>query len=247
MGYHFQRPDEAAMERLLSQHPSSPEGAILRLAWLQGLSRAEITGLTWDQVDLENRFLLLPDRTVPIDPAAEACLRQRQALYAADSGHVVVSDRDRRPMPPESVSRLARRALNSEGVSAGLMDLRHDFIIRQIEARGWPYAARVSGMAVSTLRDVFSPYLRAARPRQSAPPADKDEREYLLWRIIQQEGSSPAGLALWMGWQLRMQPGEIAALTWEQVNFQNNLLRLLGREIPMGSRLRRMLSETWER
>lgn len=141
MGYHFQRPDEAAMERLLSQHPSSPEGAILRLAWLQGLSRAEITGLTWGQVDLENRLLLLPDRTVPIDPAAEACLRQRRALYAADSGHVVVSDRDRRPMPPESVSRLARRALNSEGVSAGLMDLRHDFIIRQIEARGWPGAA----------------------------------------------------------------------------------------------------------
>ena len=113
MGYHFQRPDEAAMERLLSQHPSSPEGAILRLAWLQGLSRAEITGLTWEQTDLENRLLLLPDRTVPLAPDTEACLRQRRALYAADSDHVVVSDRDRRPMPPESVSRLARRALNS--------------------------------------------------------------------------------------------------------------------------------------
>lgn len=47
MGYHFQRSDEAAMERLLSHHFSSPEGAILRLAWLQGLSRAEITSLTW--------------------------------------------------------------------------------------------------------------------------------------------------------------------------------------------------------
>ena len=247
MGYHFQRPDEAAMERLLSHHPSSPEGAILRLAWLQGLSRAEITGLTWDQADLENRLLLLPDRTVPLDPGTEACLRQRRALYANDSDHVVVSDRDRRPMPPESVSRLARRALNSGGIGAGLMDLRHDFVVRQIENHGWPYAARVSGMAVATLRDVFSPYLRAARSQEPAPPADKDEREYLLWRIVQQEGSSPAGLALWMGWQLRMQPGQIAALTWEQVDFQNNLLRLPDRELPMGSRLRRMLSETWAR
>ena len=247
MGYQLNRPDPAAMERLLTRHPYSPEGAILRLAWLQGLSRAEITDLVWDQVDLDSKALLLPDRTVPLDPSTEACLRKRRTLYALRSDHVVVSDRGKRPMPPESVSRLARQALNSEGQTAGLMDLRHDFVIRQIEERGWPYAARVSGMAVSTLRDAFSPYLRTARPQPPAPPADKDEREYLLWRIVQQEGSSPAGLALWMGWQLRMQPGEIAGLTWNQVDFTRNLLRLPGREVSMGSRLRRMLSETLAR
>ena len=247
MGYQLNRPDLAAMERLLTRHPYSPEGAILRLAWLQGLSRAEITDLVWDQVDLDSKALLLPDRTVPLDPSTEACLRKRRTLYALRSDHVVVSDRGKRPMPPESISRLARQALNSEGQTAGLMDLRHDFVIRQIEEQGWPYAARVSGMAVSTLRDAFSPYLRTARPQPPAPPADKDEREYLLWRIVQQEGSSPAGLALWMGWQLRMQPGEIAALTWDQVDFDRNLLLLPDRELPMGSRLRRMLSEARER
>ena len=247
MGYQLNRPDPAAMERLLTRHPNSPEGAILRLAWLQGLSRAEITDLVWDQVDLDSKALLLPDRTVPLDPSTEACLRKRRTLYALRSDHVVVSDRGKRPMPPESISRLARQALNSEGQTAGLMDLRHDFVIRQIEERGWPYAARVSGMAVSTLRDAFSSYLRTARPQPPAPPADKDEREYLLWRIVQQEGSSPAGLALWMGWQLRMQPGEIAGLTWNQVDFTRNLLRLPGREVSMGSRLRRMLSETLAR
>ena len=247
MGYQLNRPDPAAMERLLTRHPYSPEGAILRLAWLQGLSRAEITDLVWDQVDLDSKALLLPDRTVPLDPSTEACLRKRRTLYALRSDHVVVSDRGKRPMPPESISRLARQALNSEGQTAGLMDLRHDFVIRQIEERGWPYAARVSGMAVSTLRDAFSPYLRTARPQPPAPPADKDEREYLLWRIVQQEGSSPAGLALWMGWQLRMQPGEIAGLTWDQVDFARNLLRLPGGEVSMGSRLRRMLSETLAR
>ena len=66
MGYHFQRPDEAAMERLLSHHFSSPERAILRLAWLQGLSRAEITSLTWNQVDFQNNLLRLSDRELPM-------------------------------------------------------------------------------------------------------------------------------------------------------------------------------------
>ena len=32
MGHTFNRPDEAAMLRILERHPQSPEGAILRLA-----------------------------------------------------------------------------------------------------------------------------------------------------------------------------------------------------------------------
>ena len=48
------RPDPAAMERIFARHPYSPEGTILRLAWLQGLSRAEIVNLAWQQVDFEN-------------------------------------------------------------------------------------------------------------------------------------------------------------------------------------------------
>lgn len=43
MGHTFNRPDEAAMLRILERYPHSPEGAILRLAWLEGLSRSEIT------------------------------------------------------------------------------------------------------------------------------------------------------------------------------------------------------------
>lgn len=72
MGYTFKRPDPAAMERILTQFPYSPEGAILRLAWLEGLSREEIAALTWDQVQFEDNALTLPDRTVPLAPSAEA-------------------------------------------------------------------------------------------------------------------------------------------------------------------------------
>ena len=64
----LKRPDEAAMFRILARHPYSPEGVILRLAWQEGLSRKELNELTWDQVDLDGGSILLPDRTVPLEP-----------------------------------------------------------------------------------------------------------------------------------------------------------------------------------
>ena len=232
MARSFKRPDEAAMQRVFARTSGGAAEVVLRLAWLQGLHRAEITALRWDQVDFAGRALLLPDRTIPLDPSAEACLRAWYVRCAGNSECVAVSDRDQTPMRPESVSRLARQALNSEGLALSLLDLRRDFILRQIEAHGWSYAAQVSGVAAAALREEFLPRLRAANTLPEAPKVGRDEREYLLWRIIQQEGSSPAGLALWMGWQLRMQPGEIAGLTWDQVDFARNLLRLPGGRCP---------------
>ena len=240
MGYTFKRPDPAAMERILTRFPYSPEGAILRLAWLEGLSREEIAALTWDQVQFEDNALTLPDRTVPLAPSAEDCLRERHRLYAQRDPHVIISDRYQRPMPPESVSRLARTALDTEGQKVSLKDLRQDFVIRQLQTHDWTYAARVSGMAVSTLRGSFSQYFQE---RQSAAPELPPDSEYLLWRIVQQEGSSVVGLALWMGWKLQMQPGEILNLTWSQVDLDRGLLRLPDREIPIGSRLSRLLGD----
>ena len=74
MAADYKRPDEAAMQRILERYPYSPEGAIIRLAWLQGLSRKELNQLTWDQVDFANR-VLLPERTVPMaEPVASAGL-----------------------------------------------------------------------------------------------------------------------------------------------------------------------------
>ena len=149
MGHTFNRPDEAAMLRILERHPHSPEGAILRLAWLEGLSRSEITELRWDQVDFEGKAIQLPDRAVPLEPSTENCLRERHVRCALRDPHVVISERSKKPMPPESVSRLSRLALDSEGQKVNLMDLRHDFVIRQLQIHDWPYVARVSGMAVS--------------------------------------------------------------------------------------------------
>lgn len=149
MARSFKRPDEAAMQRVFARTSGGAAEVVLRLAWLQGLHRAEITALRWDQVDFAGRALLLPDRTIPLDPSAEACLRAWYVRCAGNPECVAVSDRDQTPMRPESVSRLARQALNSEGLALSLLDLRRDFILRQIEAHGWSYAAQVSGAAAA--------------------------------------------------------------------------------------------------
>ena len=70
--YVVNRPDENAMRRILERERTGPEGAVLRLAWLEGLSRDEIAALTWEQVSFLDARLELPDRMVPLVPAMRA-------------------------------------------------------------------------------------------------------------------------------------------------------------------------------
>ena len=241
------RPDEAAMRRILDRYSDSPEGIILRLAWLEGLSRKELNELTWDQVDFETQNLLLQDRTIPLEPSVAECLQKRYEQYSAISDRVVIADRGKKPMTLVNVSRLAKNALDSEGQDVALKDLRRDWIIRQIKAHGWAYAARVSGMAVSSLRGIFAAALWKGTAQTDDSQGGVDETEYILWRIVQQEGSSAAGLAIWMCWKLAMQPGEVVNLSWSQTDFAVGVLHLPNRDVPMGNRMRRLLKETWER
>ena len=117
MGYTFKRPDPAAMERILTRFPYSPEGAILRLAWLEGLSREEIAALTWDQVQFEDNALTLPDRTVPLAPSAEDCLRERHRLYAQRDPHVIISSSPRTSSASASVSSSGASAILNPGTT----------------------------------------------------------------------------------------------------------------------------------
>lgn len=92
------RPDEAAMRRILDRYSDSPEGIILRLAWLEGLSRKELNELTWNQVDFETQNLLLQDRTIPLEPSVAECLQKRYEQYSTISDRVIIADRGKKPM-----------------------------------------------------------------------------------------------------------------------------------------------------
>lgn len=146
-------------------------------------------------------------------------------------------------MQPESISRLARQALDRGGQKqVRLMDLRHDWIIRQLETQDWPTVARVSGVEVPALQARFAGYVpkrTAWASREAAPQVD----EFKLWKILQAERDTPAGLALWLAWQMGLQAQEIVALTWNQVDFAQNRLVLPDREIPLTNAVRRLLED----
>ena len=153
--YVVNRPDEAAMDRILAQ--AGPEGVVLRLAWQAGLSRDEISALVWDQVSFLDDRLELPDRHIPLHPELRAVLWKLYESNHDASPRVVLSSRGKTPLAPESISRLARLALDREGQRAvRLMDLRHDWIIRQLADKDWSTVARISGVEIPTLQARFS-------------------------------------------------------------------------------------------
>ncbi len=247
--YTVNRPEEAAMRRLLARNPDNAAGAILRLAWLQGLLREEITTLTWDQVSFLDHKILLPGRAAPMEEEMEEYLRQMYARWSRVSEYVVFSKRFGKPMQPQAISRAARRELDSEGQTAvRLIDLRHDYIIRQLQTRTAAYVAQITGMEVRTLQLHFSEHMEADRRptlRQPRQPAPVDE--FRLWKILQAEKDTAAGLALWLAWQMGLSGGEIVALTWDQVDFAAGVLRLESREVHLSSTVRQLLLDRRER
>lgn len=243
------RLDEAALRRLLEREQTGPEALVLRLAWLEGLTREEIAALTWEQVSFLDNRLELPDRMIPLDGEVRSFLwklhEAKEAREETGDSHVLLSARERKPMRLESISRLARVALDRSGLEGvRLLDLRYDWIIRCLDRMDWPEAARVSGVEIATLQLRFSASA-PARKAPKSPPVQVDE--FKLWKVLQTERSTTAGLALWLGWQLGLQAQEMIALTWDQVDFNESLLRLPDREVVMTSAVRRLLEEERQR
>lgn len=243
------RLDEAALRRLLEREQTGPEALVLRLAWLEGLTREEIAALTWDQVSFLDDRLELPDRMIPLNGEVRALLwklhEAKEAREEPGDPHVLLSARDRKPMRLESISRLARLALDRGGLKGvRLLDLRYDWIIRCLDRMDWPEAARISGVEVATLQLRFSasaPARKAPKP----PPAQVDE--FKLWKVLQAERDTAAGLAMWLGWQLGLQAQEMISLTWEQVDLEGGVLHLPDREVVLTSAVRRLLEEERQR
>lgn len=246
MGYVINRPETAAMERLLAQNPDNAVGTILRLAWLEGLTRDEIVLLQWTQLRQEKEEIILPDRTVPLFGDMAACLSARRERYFQTSPYVVISEKFQKPLKPESLSRLVRQAMDSAGMSnVRLSDLRHDFIIRRLETDDWAFVARISGISVTTLQSTYAEYIRV---RASAERLSDGDNEYRVWQILQAEKDSVEGLVISMRWYMGLTLREMVTLTWDQVDFDGNVLhRSAGdAELPQSVR-ERLLTEKGRR
>ena len=235
--YTLNRPDGALLCRVLEQHTNDAAGAILRLAWMAGLMRDEIQHLTWAQVDLLGEQLLLPDRAVPLAPELAAWLEALRRERNGSSERVVLSDRDQQPLAAQSISRLARAALDAGDLKAvRLIDLRHDYVLRQLERHDWQYVSRITGLEAAAMNVHFAAYLTEKKVstrirRKAAPQID----EFALWKLLQAEQDTPAGAALWLTWQLGLQVEEIASLRWDQVDLQKERLILPDRQVRLTS------------
>ena len=202
--YVVNRPEPTAMEQILRNNSDNAVGAVLRLAWQAGLLRDEIQRLTWGQIDFGEGKILLPDRTVPIPEELARWLRELRDGRNCRSETVVLSDRDQKPLTPQSISRLARQALDAGGQTrVRLIDLRHDFVLRQLETRDWQDVSRITGIEAAAMNAHFAAYLSekkvSTRARREEPAALD---EFALWKLLQAERLTPAGVALWLTWQL---------------------------------------------
>lgn len=234
-GYVVNRPEPGAMGRILEKNPDNAAGTILRLAWQAGLLRDEIQHLSWGQIDFADRRIHLADRTIPIPQDLADWLKALRDGRSDRLETVVLSDRDRRPLTPQSISRLARTALDAGGQEAvRLIDLRHDFVLRHLETQDWQYVSRITGIEAAAMKVHFAAYLkgktvstRACRTGEAALD------EFALWKLLQAERLTPAGVTLWLTWQLGLRLEEIVPLRWDQL--QGEILHLENREVPLTS------------
>ena len=244
----FIRPDEAALLRVLKENKRLAAELIIRLAWQAGLNRTQIHDLTWDQISFDPAEIRLPTHTVPIHPDLLACLEDhRNRPSSQKTEYVVLSDAFRSHLHSVRVSKVASDALSKEESlnNVSLYDLRSDFIVRMLEQHGKNYTLQVSGIAVTTLYASFSKYVSQSRgtvtegnPSKKAV-IDADQ----LMAFLAAEGTSPVGISVWLAWKHSMSLDEIVALTWEQVDFEANTLRLADREVSLHPVVAQLLKE----
>lgn len=244
----FRRPDEAAMRRVLTAYKGRIEEIALRFAWTMGLSVSEMIALTWNDVSFETREVRVADRNVPMDEEMLQCLQVRfdQPKFR-EKEYIMISDTRLRHTHRVNLSNYARIAMDTEEDlrDVNLIDLREDFVIRQLEQHDWAYVLRITGLSTRSLYATYGQYVQKEKHRRRGTGAREivfsQDDEFKFWKLVQEEDTSAVGIALWMVWQLGFSLQECADLTWEQVNLDAGIINIESRQVPMGTALQRRL------
>lgn len=213
----FNRPDAKAIKEALVKYQCTATAVVIRLAWQAGLLRNEIANLRWNQVDLSAGKIYLPHRIVPIEESLHTFLHQLYTTAPSRNATVLLSDRGKHPIKPQSISRLVRQAMNYLGQpDIRLIDLRHDYIINQLKSRDWQEVSRIAGVGARAMKLHFGNYLPHNLSLRANPESGKINSK-LLNALLEKEGTSPVGLAIALTWKMGLSLTDIVSLTWEQV------------------------------
>lgn len=218
----FNQPGSSEMQRLLSHEDCTPAGTILRLAWYCGLLRNEITFLLWGQVDLKIMQIVLPDRKVPLIYEMVLYLSRLFERNAVYSEYVLISQKKSAPMAEQSVSALARKALDNYGqINVRLNDLRCDYIIRALKKYHWEYVSYISGVNLTALQEHYMPFIcnDDVIRNDERTEITNDVRMALL-DFIKNEGTSMVGLCIRFGWEMGIPVQTLPILTWSNIDFE---------------------------
>ncbi len=240
------RPDRAALEALLDREGLHLAAVVIRLAWQLGLKRREIHVLQWEQVDFTASQVRLPDRQVPMEPEVQVFLQRLLTAREDATGPVVLSDRGGRQPAEPHLSYVCRKALDQAGMAeVRLLDLRYDYILRQLERHDWQYVSRVSGLEPRTLQLHFAEGWESRRePARQKDGAVDAER---VRAVMEAEGFSACGAAIRLVWQLGLRQEELQQLRWSMVDYSAGLVRLPGRTVPLPACLATFLRGLRER
>lgn len=231
----YNAPDERAMELLLVDEDDTPAGMILRLAWKCGLQRNEIPYLLWEDINFKDALAKLPDRNVPIPKGTLQYLERIRGINLSQSEYVLISQRGLAPMAKESLSRIARSALNKYGLcNVRLADLRNDFIVRALQKYSWEYVSYISGVDLPSIRQHYLPYLDSELIQGTK---NTSLNEAAIEKIIDLEGTSAEGLAIYLTWQLGVPVTVLPILTWDHIDFQNSELTFKDKKVPIPENL----------
>ena len=244
------RLDEEALLRVLKRNKRMMVELAIRLAWQAGMTRPQIHALTWNQVSIDNAEIYLPTHTVPIHSELLECLKDHRNRPSSYSSEYVVLTDGRRVHPSDvHISRAIGKALDEEETlkDVTVRDLRSDFIIRAVEKHGKTYALKVGNISMGTLHNVYGEYASHScgnTEEKDSKPAEIDEAR--LMEFLVTEGTSAVSMALWLVWKQQIALREVASLTWEQVDFEKNIIRFSDGESQMHPVVAQLLKEIYD-